>query len=74
MSEPMKPTVAEIQAFARRHGLDKLAPEHLARLAELAVYVGDLGRTLPRPDQKADAPAAVVRFGPLPGALAQKRA
>ena len=80
MSEPIrtsgqiKPTVADIKAFALRYGLEKLAPEHLERMAELAVYVGDLGRNLPRPAHKADAPAAVARFGPSPIALAQKRA
>jgi len=54
-----KPTNEEIAAFARRHGLGRLAPEHVARMAELAVYVGDLGRELPRPPRKEDAPAGV---------------
>lgn len=54
-----RPSDTEIKAFADRHGLDKLAPEHLARMAELAVYVGDLGRTLPRPPRKEDAPAPI---------------
>ena len=57
MATTIKPTLAEITAFALRHGLDKLTPEHLARMAELAVNVGDLGRTLPRPARKDDMPA-----------------
>ena len=58
MTIATKPTLEEMQAFARRHGLEALAPEHLARMTELAVYVGDLGRNLPRPAQKEDAPAS----------------
>ncbi len=52
-----KPSIDEIRAFARRHGLERLGEDHLARMAELAHYVGDLGRTLPRPARKEDAPA-----------------
>lgn len=52
-----KPTIEEIEAFARRYGLEKLSPEHLARMVELAVYVGDLGRELPRPLRKEAPPA-----------------
>ena len=52
-----KPILDEMRAFARRHGLDRLSDDHLARMAELAHYVGDLGRTLPRPALKEDAPA-----------------
>lgn len=57
MTPPPKPTLEEIAAYARRHGLDKLSPAHIARMAELAVYVGELGRTLPRPAAKDDKPA-----------------
>ena len=60
---PQKPSRGEIEAFANRHGLHKLAPEHIARMMELAVYVGDLGRTLPRPAHKEDAPAATFMPG-----------
>ncbi len=60
-----KPSLEEIDAFARRHGLVNLAPEHIARMAELAVYVGDLGRTLPRPMHKEDAPATSFVPGQL---------
>lgn len=59
MSETPTPTLAEIEAFARRHSLEKLSPGQLARMAELAVYVGDLGRMLPRPARKEDAPATI---------------
>ncbi len=44
-------------AFAHRYGLDKLTPEHIARMAELAVYVGELGRSLQRPPAKENVPA-----------------
>jgi len=52
-----QPSRDEMRAFARRYGLEKLTPEHVARMAELAVYVGELGRTLSRPPRKDDAPA-----------------
>jgi len=58
-----KPSLVEIEAFAHRYGLTKLAPEHIARMAELAVYVGDLGCMLPRPALKEHAPAATFMPG-----------
>jgi len=58
MTQAPNPSVDDIAVFARRYGLDKLTPEHLARMAELAVYVADLGRTLPRPANKHDRPAS----------------
>lgn len=61
MAEEHRPSVEEIAAFARRYGLEKLAPEHVARMAELAQYVGSLGRDLPRPPRKEDAPAPTFR-------------
>jgi hypothetical protein len=64
MPEAPKPSLAEIEAFARRHGLEKLAPEHVARMAELAVYVSDLGCNLSRPPRKENAPAASFRPDP----------
>ena len=68
MPQP-KPSLAEIEEFARLHGLVNLAAEHIARMAELAVYVGELGRTLPRPSRKEDAPAAPL----LPGQQVPRR-
>lgn len=56
-------TIEEITAFARRYGLERLAPEHLQRMCELAPYVSDLGRSLPRMPRKEDAPAPV--FDPM---------
>jgi hypothetical protein len=56
MTSSVKPSADEIRCFAERHRLDKLSPEHLDRMAELAVYVADLGRTLPRPPDKAVTP------------------
>lgn len=57
MSETAHYSAEDMQAFARRHGLCKLEPAHLARMAELASYVSELGRTLPRPTHKEDGPA-----------------
>lgn len=57
MTTPMPPSRDEMTAFARRYGLDKLTPEHIARMAELAVHVGALGRTLRRPPAKENFPA-----------------
>ena len=53
----------EIAAFARRYGLDNLTEEHLERMRTLAPYVSDLGRDLPRPARKSDAPAPL--FDPV---------
>jgi hypothetical protein len=58
MSEQPAYTLEEIEAFAKRYGLTRLKPEHLARMRELASYVSDLGRTLPRVTSKHDAPAS----------------
>jgi hypothetical protein len=44
----------EISSFAQRYGLSRLTPEHLQRMRELATYVTDLGRTLPRVEAKPD--------------------
>ena len=57
MSTPTPPSLDAMTAFAHRYGLDKLTPEHIARMAELAVYVGELGRTLQRPPAKENVPA-----------------
>lgn len=57
MTCPTPPSIQEITAFAHRYGLDNLNPAQLARMAELAVYVGELGRTLPRPPAKDNFPA-----------------
>jgi hypothetical protein len=61
MSDAAKPSVEEMTIWARSYGLDKLKPEHVARMAELAVYVADLGRTLPRVPSKEDGPAPVFK-------------
>lgn len=58
MTQPPNPTIEEMRSFALRHGLDTLTTEHLTRMAELAVYVGALGRDLPRPPRKEEAPAS----------------
>jgi aspartyl-tRNA(Asn)/glutamyl-tRNA(Gln) amidotransferase subunit A len=61
MSKPPAITAAEIETFARRHGLTSFAPEHMARLAELAEKVAETGRALPRLPSKSDEPAHVFR-------------
>ena len=58
MSEQPAYTLEEIEAFAKRYGLTRLKPEHIARMRELASYVSDLGRTLPRVTSKHDGPAS----------------
>ena len=64
MTDSLKSSLAEIEQFARRYGLARLTKEHLERMQELAPIVAELGRDLPRPPQKSDAPAA--RFQVLP--------
>jgi hypothetical protein len=54
-------TIAEIEIFARRHGLTNFAPENLARLAELAEKVAETSRALPRLPSKSSEPAHVFR-------------
>ncbi|MSO76488.1 MAG: hypothetical protein EXQ87_06205 [Alphaproteobacteria bacterium] len=65
MTDTSAPTRQEIERWARRHGIEKLHPEHLDRMSELAVYVADLGRSLRRVASKDDRPAAIFR--PLDG-------
>jgi len=50
-------SLAEIEAYAPRHRLTNLTPDHLRRLAELADRVAAAGRTLPRMPSKEDEPA-----------------
>jgi hypothetical protein len=57
MTEIPATSLAETEAFARRHGLTNLAPDHLKRLAELADKVAAAGRALPRMPSKEDEPA-----------------
>lgn len=54
-------TAAEIEIYARRHGLENFASEHLARLAELAEKVAETSRALPRLPCKSNEPAHVFR-------------
>ncbi|MGJ5180304.1 hypothetical protein ACQR16_22275 [Bradyrhizobium oligotrophicum] len=57
MNDVPPTSIAEIEAFARRHGLTTLTPEHLARMAELADKVAATARALPRMPSKEDEPA-----------------
>lgn len=66
MTVSTPPSPQDIAAFARRCGLDNLTPEHLARMAELAVYVEELGRTLPRPPAKDNIPAPLFDVSARP--------
>jgi hypothetical protein len=59
-----EPTLEDMQAFARRHGLGGLKPEYVARMRELAVPVARFGLQVRRPPRKEDAPAPEFR---LPG-------
>ena len=52
-------TEAEMRAFAARHGLSGLAPEHLARMRELSAKVARTGLGVPRMPEKSDEPASV---------------
>ena len=61
MTNPPDYSLEEIEAFAKRYGLVRLAPEHLARMRELAQYVSNLGRDLPRVANKHDAPASISK-------------
>jgi len=61
MSKISAITAAEIETYAKRHGLTNFAPEHLARLAELADKVAETSRALPRLPSKSDEPAHVFR-------------
>lgn len=63
MTEQPAYTPEEIEAFAKRYGLARLTPEHIARMRDLASYVSDLGRTLPRVEHKSDGPAGIGRQG-----------
>lgn len=62
MQSASTPRPDEIEAFARRYGLAKLDRAHIERMAELAVYVAELGRMLPRPMSKSDQPAQTAEF------------
>ncbi len=55
------PGLAEMTAFARRHGLGGLAPEHIARMRELAAPVARFGMQVRRPVRKDEAPASEFR-------------
>lgn len=57
MTDEDKTRQSQIEAYARMHGFGRLTPEHLARMAELAPKVAQLGSGIPRPGRKADAPA-----------------
>ena len=57
MSKPTPFSTAEMEAYAQRYGLTNFAPEHMARLAELAEKVAEVGRALPRMPSKSDEPA-----------------
>jgi len=51
------PSIEEIAAFARRHGLGALRPEYIARMCALAEPVARFGQQVRRPPRKEDGPA-----------------
>mgnify|MGYP001828297345 CR=1 FL=1 len=57
MTDGKKPETSAIEEFARMHGLERLAPEHIARVAELQPRIAQLGSGIPRPQEKSAAPA-----------------
>ena len=58
-TDPAAMGEAEMRAFAARHGLGHLAPEHLARMRELSGRVARTGLGIPRMGEKSDEPASV---------------
>jgi hypothetical protein len=54
-------TLDEIKAYAERHGLTTMQPEHLVRLVELANTVSATGTAIPRMAKKSDEPASTLR-------------
>ena len=67
MSETFSWTLDEIKAYAKRHGLTTMLPEHLERMVELANRVSAAGTAIPRMASKFDEPASTFRV-PLTGA------
>jgi hypothetical protein len=57
MTDGKKPETSAIEEFARMHGFESLSLEHIARMAELAPRIAQLGSGIPRPQQKSAAPA-----------------
>jgi hypothetical protein len=53
--------IAEIEAFAVRHGLTRLTRDHLVRMSELAAEVARGGQAVRRAPRKEDGPAPVFR-------------
>ena len=51
------PSVEEMTAFARRHGLGALRPEYIARMCALVEPVARFGQQVRRPPRKEDGPA-----------------
>jgi hypothetical protein len=61
MSDSPAWTADEIKAYAKRHGLTAMQPEHLARMVELADRVSAAGTAIPRMARKSDEPASTFR-------------
>ncbi|MBX9740250.1 MAG: hypothetical protein K2X62_09270 [Beijerinckiaceae bacterium] len=53
------PSLAEIEAYARRHGLADLEPEQMQRLRTMAGAIARAGKEVPRVASKFDQPANV---------------
>ena len=56
-AEIVGPSVEEMTAFARRHGLDALRPVYIARMCALVEPVARFGQQVRRPPRKEDGPA-----------------
>ena len=57
--DPLAMGEAEMAAYAARHGLTRLAPEHLARMRELSAKVARTGLGISRMEEKSDEPASI---------------
>jgi len=56
-AEIVGPSVEEMTAFARRHGLGALRPVYIARMCTLVDPVARFGQQVRRPPRKEDGPA-----------------
>ena len=57
-----EPKLAEVEAYARRHGLTNLTPEQMQRLGVMASNIASAGKKVPRVTSKFDQPANIFRI------------
>jgi hypothetical protein len=66
-------SLAEVTAFAARHGLGQISPAHLERMRALVEPVARTGRVLQRVTAKERSPALQTARDPVPVSLALTR-